>query len=700
MDLFANLEDEPGSAAPPQSKKERRREVERELRAAQLSRLGPPPGWRLDPPPALNGERRIVLNCETTGLKWWDGDLPIGWAYWLPASGRRGYLPIRHRVGENLPIDNVRDWLRSLRGMEVENANMKFDLHMSRQDGVDLVEGTGNRFADPAHLAAMLEDWRVRFNLDELAADLLGWSDDLGKVPPEINDESEFSFLDPGRVAPYAVRNVEQAYRLMEGLLPKVQAEGLGRVLALERRVIPVVVEMEKNGTYVKLEKIREWRRSAEDDLKGCLLRIKRATGVDIESPDSPRAVAAVFAARGLKSTMQTPKGADSYAAAVLNLFADRDEVVGELVRARNLGDLLSNFLVKYEKGARSDGWLRFNLHQLRSVKDGAGGRVGAVSGRFSAAGDRFGGYNPQQCVSMEKQLERGWCPDYPIRELFKPAEGKFWMAADAKQIEYRKFANLSNDPKILKAYAEDPNADFHAVVSEMLKRVNPTLNRKLTKNINFMKIYGGGRRKFAAMVHRTDVDLVTDEQIEAADVINDLYNETFPTVRPLLDLATHLAMPEHEGGEFGCESPDQKGYRRCRRFHEAGYEHRGWVRTGIGRRARFRYGDRYYSALNRVISGGAADDNKEVLCDAYDAREEFGFTMRLTVHDEVDCDMEDKGLLPKLEEFLNRQRHPEYQVPILWDVQWGETWGEAKNHAGEHSTVSPRPEPGKGTLQ
>src|SRR5580765_986306 len=104
---------------------------------APIRRTSPDPaGWAIDEIPHLNGESRIILNCETTGLKWWAGDLPIGWAYWLPTSGRRGYLGMRH-AGGNHPVERVHDFLRDLRNIHIDNHNMRFDLHMSRVDGVD-----------------------------------------------------------------------------------------------------------------------------------------------------------------------------------------------------------------------------------------------------------------------------------------------------------------------------------------------------------------------------------------------------------------------------------------------------------------------------------------------------------------------------------------------------------------------------------
>jgi DNA polymerase-1 len=630
------------------------------LRAAQCARHLPTHDWHPEPPPDLHGERRIILNAETTGLQWWSDDRPIGWSWRLPESGRTGYLPIRHRgVGNNLDLHRVRDWLRSLAGCHIDNINTKFDLHMAREDGVDLTE-LGCTFGDVAHQAALLDDNRMRFNLDQLCADELGWrveDSPLGKLPPMITHEGEFQSLHPGIVEPYARRNVEQVDRLEQAFRPRILEEGLSAVLKLEQDIIPVVVEMERQGTYLDIETLHAWHARATADLEGALWSIYRASGVMLDSPDSSKGLATLFKVRGIPIGTLTATGQPSFTSGVLR--AIDDPCIRLVEKAGQLADLKSKYLDKYAAAVRSDGWLRFNLHQLRSTR-GENDSVGAVSGRFSAAGDKFGGYNPQQVVAVEKQLERGWCPEYVIRKLFRPQRG-VCVAADMMQVEYRLFAHYANDPAINAAYAANPLADFHQVVLELLQRVNPYLTRKLAKNINFAKIYGAGLLKFAFMIgeiteadyerlaarlSRKDWSALDDPALAKSRALNDAYNTQFPAIKPLLDRAARVA------------------------------EHRGYVKTILGRRARLT--GRYHSSINRVVQGGAADINKRTLVEVYRQRHALGLTMRLTVHDELVGDLEDPAMLPRLEAILNTQYIP-VQVLILWDAKTGQTWADCK---------------------
>jgi DNA polymerase I-like protein with 3'-5' exonuclease and polymerase domains len=669
-----------------QRERDRKAEVQEPFRQSQLVKLSSE--WRPDPPPELRGERRIVLNAETNGLEWYDRDRPIGWSYYLPESGRKGYLPMRHEGGGNLDPQQVHDWLRSLKHIEVDNTNTKFDLHMARADGTDLVE-QGCTFGDIAHRAALLDDHRKRFNLDMLSLDHLGWDvtqDGLGKLPPSITSEKDFQFLHAGLVAPYAIRNVEQVQRLHEVLQPQIIEQELERVLTLEAEVIPVVVEMEKNGTYLDVDLLDKWQKEITQKIEDKLYRVEQLTGIEFGSADSSKDMTKLFQIRGIPlPTMLTEGGAPSFAGAVLREI--KDEAVQLMCEVGELSDLESKYTGKYSRAVRrSDGWMRFNLHQLRSVGDGED-KKGTVSGRFSAAGDRDaangrgrGGYNPQQVVAVEKQLERGWNPDYVIRKLFKMN-----FAADMMQVEYRLFAHYAGlheafhlPPKQKEingkmVWIQGPLADFHALVSELLLPLNPRLNRKLVKNINFAKIYGAGLLKFAFMIgminerqYQELLSMLAElclrwgqrnwllnespycEEMKKADEVNEAYNRMFPAVGRLLKRARGTA------------------------------EDRGYVMDLMGGRARIIDPKKFHSALNRIIQGGAARINKRVLVETYKERKRLGLTMQLTVHDELTGRLADPGMLPEVEKVLNHQ-YFNLRVPILWDCKTGNNWAECK---------------------
>lgn len=651
-----------------------------------------PADWCPDAPPELLGEKRIYLDAETDGLEWWDRARPVGWAFYLPESGRRGYLPFAHQGGGNLDEAVVKAWAqRELRGIKIENINTKFDAHMSRAWGADWI-AQGCSLGDVAFRAALLDDHRFRFNLEQLAQDFLG--PDRGKVDLQLASKGEIHKLPAWVVAPYATEDVVLINDLINATQPKMIAEDLLRVLQLEEDIIPVVVEMEKNGTYLDLDLLERWVNEAREDYQAAMMRIYRAVGFHISSPDSSKDIARLFKACAIPITAFTgsyDKQGNPKPSFTKDVLSRIDHpVIKDLILAGELADLDSKYLGKYWKTVRkSDGWMRFNLHQLRVGKD-ENDKKGTVSGRFSSAGDEHGGFNVQQVVSPKKQADKHWCEKYIVRNLFKPQRG-VWLAVDADQIEYRIFAHFSNSEETLAKYHVDIShlslaearklklgiyTDYHDIVQEVLKRGKPDIKRKHTKITNFCKLFGAQLIKFALtleMISEQVADALNDKYLpgrwtrakfgereaairaepalQEAREVYDTYDTMFPDAKDTLDLAKQTARD------------------------------RGWVKTIYGRRARFPKKQRTHSALNRIVQGTAADINKRMLVEVYKRREELGLTLRMTVHDEVDADLHDPGMLPEVEKLFNTQFVP-LRVPILWSAEIGPSWGQAKGKA------------------
>ena len=146
-----------------------------------------------------------------------------------------------------------------------------------------------------------------------------------------------------------------------------------------------------------------------------------------------------------------------------------------------------------------------------------------------SAAVDKDARYgaNIQQVFHPEKQAQKIGTKRWPVRRLYIPAPGRTWISADAKQIEYRLFAHLANNPEIIEAFRRNPDVDYHGVVTDMVHRLaHADLPRVLVKNVNFAKIYGAGLRKIARMLGKSEAE--TRAFIAA-------YDRAFPEIAPLI---------------------------------------------------------------------------------------------------------------------------------------------------------------------
>jgi DNA polymerase I-like protein with 3'-5' exonuclease and polymerase domains len=631
----------------------------------------PPPSdkdYTPDDPPSLDGIDEIILNVETKGLKWWAGEGVIGITVGTLDGQMCRFLPFGFR-GSNLDEATVKRWAeRELRGKAILNTHTSFDIHHMREWGIDL-DAQGCTFADIQHYAALCDDHRKQFKLDALAKEL------LGEVRELRVDESHMADYDAGEVVDRAKYQIELVARLRDEFWPIMDAQNLHKVRAIEDSVIPVVVEMEKNAAVIDRSLLAEMTREAEAEYLGLLKQISTEVGFNFD--DKPESWERLFINCGLEVPRLKSKkpSFDNDGLPDIGKATFKDEILAridhptiKLARyAAQLDSLRSKIFKPYTELVADDGTLRYFLNQLRSEEGGT------VSGRFSAAYvQQVPNHDNHAAVFGEK---------YFPRRLYVPrrsasAASVVFVAADAAQIEYRLFANLAKNPKVLKAYQENPDASFHKMIHPMIAAFKPDIHYTNIKSLNFMRIYGGSLIKTAVMmgfiseeegeaIHDAKNQWTEPKLAQARDISN-IYDRELPEVKPLLRTAMHLAMPE-------CDRYCKKDDEMHRKF-----QHRGYVTTLCGRRARFPTFHKIHKALNSVIQGTAADIMKMKLVEVYKERKRLGFTMRATVHDELWGDLVEKEMASSLGELLNTQSMT-LTVPIRWSVGTGANWAEAK---------------------
>ena len=616
----------------------------------------PPPNdeWRPEAPPCLDGIDEIFLNFETTGLKWWDNDRPISIS--LYAGDRSWYIPFAHHGAGNLDEAVVKEWTRrELRGKLITNINTRFDIHFSRVWGVDLIE-QGNTFADVSHFAALLDSSRLYMNLDSLVRDY------LHENPMVRLDESRMASYSAGAAQARSRFNVEACKRLKDVMFPKLEEEELLKVMELENSVIPVVVEMEKNGSPLDLEKLALWEKATIKQYQDCCMELWKQTGLKV-NPNSPKDDAKIFRHLKLPMTELTAGGAPSFTDDIIKAV---DHPTVKLLRhAKKLASLNSK-LRKYQKSVGSDGILRFALHQLRAAKDESseGGETGTITGRFTSTEIAPGvGINVQQVLKPEKQLLSGFGTDFFIRDLHIPAKDKLWLSVDAAQIQYRLFASEAGNPEVLEAYRQDPELSFHKMMLAKFRAYNPNLSYRRCKDISFAKLFAAGPTKLALML-----DFITKKEFEELRAQRaNRYHPRLATTLEILKIYDKV-LPEVAGLlRYASELADSRGY----------------IKTILGRRIRFPMGPegkrmRLHKAFNGRIQGSEADYVKSEAVQLYQNRKELGITLRFSVHDEFDADIDpDPKYFERVKELLGRQLFPSLRVPILWDSKVGSSWGD-----------------------
>ncbi len=637
-------------------------------------------------PPPLGEGRDIGLDFETNGTDWRRGHRPGGAAL-RRSDGTCFYLAWGHRGGgNNISRENAVAYLReSLKDRRITNHTTGFEVHMSRELGVDLEE-LGCEVSDVAHWAAHVDDQRKRFSLEELCLAYLPEDERKVKIVDGV-------ILDPSRMMDYpaslvgvrAIADVRQVGKLMPILWKMMDDMGLQRVRALEDEVIFAATEMEKNAAPLDIEKLGRWVRESEEELdaikKEVAIEIGRGfqetlfdggrSDVSFLNPDSRNDMAKLFNKLGLEMeytapSAANPNGLPSFTAEILSRYA-HVPVIGKIIRQGKLLDLRSKFLLPYWESAKDDGLLKFRLHQCR-YSDDAKGEGGTKRGRFSSSD-----VNIQQVLKTKKQ-KKAYGDRYIVRELFVGGEdghGQRYaiVEADARQIEYRIFASYEGSPKTIQAYKDNPLLDFHDFTTEEIKVYKPELDRDGGKTCNFLTVYGGGLPKLALALgfisagqfralnkefenERWGVPR-THPLLARALEVKKIYDRVLPGVRPLAKEASKLALE------------------------------RGYVKDILGRRATFPGGFGTHAALNAVIQPSAAEIMKMKLVEVHRVRKAIGFVPRMTIHDSIFGDRLYKETSRFLAEILDRQSI-KLKVPILWDVNIGGNWGETVSAARE----------------
>lgn len=617
--------------------------------------------WKTEAPPILDGIKDIQIDFETNGLRTRSGeDKAIGASVcW---NGRSKYFPWGHQGSpDNLDENVMRTWFREqVKHKRITNAYIGFDIHTSHSWGADLVE-QGNEFSDVMHYAALLNDHRKKFALNELAKDYL----QREKAGMDL-DPTRMAYYTPAEVAVRAEGDTDTVAELTAAMWPLMDAEGLQDVRQLEDRVIPIVCEMERNGAPMDMDLLARMSAESKAHYFRLIKEISDEAGFSFD--DTTASWQRLFERFNLPVPLLKAKRPKD---ALLSRFDH--PTIAKARFAAQLDSLRSKVFNAYPDVIDADGILRFDLHQLRIDDDK--GKRGTVSGRFSAP-------YIQQAPNHDNHSEVFGELYFP-RELYIPRSGLF-LAGDAAQIEYRIFSSRALNKRVLEGYKKNPKMNFHKFMWPIIQAYRKDLAYTSMKNFNFMRIYGGGLVKTAVMmkfITEEEGDEITaaktqwsDPRLAAAREIEAIYEREMPEVKPLLKRAMHLGMskcrePQYPGDKHACNPSDA--------LHRQ-YKHRGYVKTMMGRRARFPNDYKIYKALNSVIQGSAADIMKTKLVELYERRKEFGFTMRMTIHDEICGDVPDVETAEKISALLNTQSF-DLPVPILWEVGTGKNWAEAK---------------------
>jgi Mesyanzhinovviridae DNA polymerase len=601
----------------------------------------------------------VAPDVETTGLYWYRGDKIFGIALAV-YDGQRvesTYFDIREkpRVLEALVAEMPHC-------QRVVNHNIKFDCHMLREAGIhlpmDRIECTSVR-------AALIDEWEPSFSLDALGKKYIGegkvdiWQElaaMFGGAPIRSVQIKNLHRAPAKIAAKYAAPDPALAIKLWLWQEQEIQKQELQQVWDLERRLTPVLIDIERHGVRVDEARAREQTKVASLQVAKAQRALNQLAGREVNA-NSPTQMRALFGAKNV-GTQEKPKwetdtgipllttdaGAPSIDKdALTDMMMKEDKRAGFIVTIRKMLKA-KQFLDEHIIGHAVGGRVYPNYNQTRGENE-----LGTGTGRFSVNDPAL-----QQIPARDKDVAS------VVRSCFIPDKGHMWGCADWDQFEFRWFAHYTEDAKILETYATDPDSDFHQLVADItgIPRNARFAGDANAKQINLGLVFGMGRGE---MAYQMGLEYTVNDQGwkragPKANELFDRYHNAIPGVRQLLDRAASIARA------------------------------RGYVRTAGGRHIRFPRGQ-YHKAAGLVFQGTSADCMKLKMIELFAWCKEQGIPILLSVHDELDFGMPKdpkeaqaaKAHIQRVLQTFDGVESPiKCDVPIRSSLNIGPNWWEA----------------------
>jgi len=580
----------------------------------------------------LQQHSEISFDTETTGIDANIAEL-VGLSFSV-VPHRGWYVP--------LPAGDVEDTKKILARFAplFENAgitwighNIKYDLLMLKWYDVEI---RGRLF--DTMLAHYLIDPDGKSNMDWLSARYLNYEpihieELIGK---KGKGQGNMRDVELEKIKEYAVEDADVTLQFRHKFAPRLEELQVKKVFEeVESPLVPVLVNMEREGVRIDMDFLREYSRVLEIEARVHEEKVYEAAGVRFNL-GSPRQLGEVLFEK-LKldpKARKTKTGQYATGEDVLRKLAVLHPVADDILAYREYTKLRSTYVDA--------------LPQLVNPKTG---RVHTTYGQAVAVTGRLASNNPN-LQNIPIRTDRG----REIRKAFIPRDADhILVSADYSQIELRIVAALSGDAVMCEAFRQ--HKDVHTATAAKVYGVEEAAvtkdMRRKAKSVNFGIIYGQGAFGLA--------ENLGIGRSEARTII-DNYKKEFAGITRYMD--------------------DMINY--CR-------EH-GYVQTVLGRKRWLRdinsanftvrgYAER--NAINSPIQGTAADMIKLAMVRIHEAFREKGFRSRmiLQVHDELVFDAvheEVDVIRPVILDCMQSAMTLPHGIPVIAEVGVGANWLEA----------------------
>ena len=561
--------------------------------------------------------------------------------------GEACYIPCGHTTGnsldfaggaklEQIPEATVLKRLKPL--LEDESVlkvaqNLKYDALVFAQRGVAVTP-----FDDTMLISYVLEATLHGHGMDELSELHLSHKPiAFNEVAGKGKEKVTFDCVGVKEATRYSAEDADVTLRLHQLLKPKLAAEGkLSVYETLERPLVPVLMEMEKNGIMIDADLLRR----LSNDFAGAMAKmekdIHKLAGGEFNIGSPKQLGDILFGKFKLPGGRKTKTGAWSTDADVLEeVAAQGHEIAKKVLDWRTLSKL---------RGTYTDALPTYINPQT--------GRVHTSYAMASTSTGRLSSNDPNlQNIPIRTEEGR------KIRTAFIAPKGSKLVSADYSQIELRLLAHIADIPALRKAFSD--GTDIHAMTASEIfgvpvKGMPPEVRRR-AKAINFGIIYG-----ISAFGLANQLGIARGE----ADDYIKKYFQRFPGIRDYMETTKQFARDN------------------------------GYVETLFGRRVHIREinskvpgmrGGAERAAINAPIQGTAADIIRRAMIRVPEAltKKKLKAKMLLQVHDELVFeapDSETDKLITTVRGVMEKSALPvlELKVPLVVEARAAQNWDEA----------------------
>ncbi|MFJ3271033.1 DNA polymerase [Streptomyces sp. NPDC086776] len=442
-----------------------------------------------------------------------------------------------------------------------------------------------------------------------------------------------------GQVHDYAWLDGRTTWLQWKDMRPKITAEGLEDMWALEMDVLHCLLHMGQ-GVPVDIKALKELRTRLRGEMEHAEAEVYRAAGRVFNINSTPQKQKILYEEQGLKPRKLTKKGAPSTDAEALEPYKGRNDFVSALLDYQDVSKILSTYVEGYLGDGAEKPTQIFNGRIHPMLK-----QYGTVTGRFSCSTPNVQNWPRPDTV---------W--GKAIRDLVDPIPGFKLLVADYAQIEQRILAHFAGKGALWQGFHD--GIDAHTATASAVFGVAPEdvtkQMRQVAKAIAFAINYGAGPQKVADMSHTT---LRRAKQI----------------------LATHER-----------QFPEVYGYKRKLLRTVRSRRPEPYLRTLLGRKRRLpdllsydrgRRAKAERQVVNSHIQGSNADMTKLALVRLHKSLLP-DMQILLTVHDEIAA-MCPAGIAEEgakvLHDAMAGAEMQLLSVPVTTDVKICDRWSEAK---------------------